>query len=98
MLRCVHTKIYTCPSNIMVLVRNALWWNLRYVQGLCDVQEIIDSYNNETRPNNTIPGNDTTEGECSINQALSCFVEVSATAPGVCRSVYTVKILKHGMP
>ena len=87
MLSCVHTKINTCPSNVLALVRNAVWWNLGHVEKFCDVWEIVNSYNNETRPNNTTPGNTTTHGECSMNQALACFHEVSADKPGVCRFV-----------
>ena len=93
MLRCIHTKIDTCPSNVLSLVREAVWWNLGYIQNYCDIQEIISSYNNETRPGNDTQGNNATVGQCSVNQAFTCFREISVSAPDVCRFVYTFYII-----
>ena len=88
MLRCVHTKIDTCPYNVLSLVREAVWWNLGYAQNYCDIQEIINSYNNQTRPDNGTQGTNTTDGQCSVDKALNCFRELSMAAPDVCRFVF----------
>ena len=84
MLRCVHTKIDTCPTNVLSLVREAVWWNLGFASDYCDIQEIINSYNNETRPDT---GTNTTSGQCSVDKAMSCFREFTASTPNVCRFV-----------
>ena len=88
MLRCVHSKINKCPSNVLDLVRNAIWWNLGHVERFCDVWEMINSYNNETKPDNTTSGNTATQENCSVSQALACFSKQPTGNQDICRFVW----------
>ncbi|KAL4231149.1 hypothetical protein ACF0H5_008732 [Mactra antiquata] len=72
MLKCIESKITSCPVEVIDVVHSATWWHLSMIESFCDMHTILKSY---LQPNFTMPDN---LEDCSIYSAMECFHNVES--------------------
>ncbi|XP_060576345.1 uncharacterized protein LOC132733695 [Ruditapes philippinarum] len=77
LLKCADSKVKGCPTTVLEIAHNAVWWNIQSVQYICDVNDLIWSFHNGGWQTNTTELD--TTGKCSIQNAVKCFVNIDET-------------------